>query len=114
MKYLFLILFTFNAWGQVQNFDPEDARLAVEKALTSEGWTLDQGDFFGDGRFVMDHPTSKKQIIVDNNSITFRDINGNLAAYSNSPINLQFGRQMVQTFGVIPTAIAGSLTDWVE
>ncbi len=73
MKYLLAFLISFNVYG-VALVDPEEARASVEKALETEGWSITLSDFVTDGRVVLDHPTSKKQIIMDNVFITFYDI----------------------------------------
>lgn len=113
MKYLFLILFTFNAWGDAV-VDPEEARDAVTKAMFSEFWSLQVSNFVTDGRVVLDHPSSRRQIILDGVNITFFDIEEGQVTLSSSPLHATFIQDIVIAFGPPVISIEATLTDWVE
>jgi len=110
MKYLLAFLISFNVYA---THPPNEARDAVTKALTSELWTLDQTKL-RQNLIVLDHPTARKQIIMDHDEITFFDFaTGNLSR-SDSLLHNQFFQTTLDTFGAPPSEIAGLLTDWVN
>ena len=92
---------------------PSSARAAVTKALLTESWTLDQS-LGSSGNLVLDHPTSKKQIIMSRDVLTFKDFTSGETTTVQDILNLQFLEGIFKVFGIEPTPIAATLLDWVE
>lgn len=113
MKALILFLISFKAFALVPT--PQEARDAVTKALTTEGWTIDaKFEKFSRALIVLDHPTAKKQIALSRSVILFRDFATGEEARSTGVLHAQFFESIYNTYSPSIPELATPVSNWVE